>query len=70
MESLYICSKYFWEKFLKDFIYLFLERGEGREKGRETWIGCLSYVPRPGTELQPRRAPCPETEPATFRFAG
>ena len=28
--------------FLKDFIYLFLERGEGRERGREiSRCGCL-----------------------------
>ena len=38
--------------FLKDLIYLFLERGEGGEKVRksnthvrETWIGCLLYLP-------------------------
>ena len=28
--------------FKKGFIYLFLERGKGRERGRETLIGCLS----------------------------
>ena len=27
--------------FLKDFIYLFLKRGEGREKGKETSISCF-----------------------------
>ena len=32
--------------FLKDFIYLFLWRGEGRERGRETSMcGCLSCAP-------------------------
>ena len=32
--------------FLKDFIYLFLERGEGKEKERETSMcGCLSHTP-------------------------
>ena len=32
--------------FFKDFIYLFLERGEGREGGRETSMcGCLSRAP-------------------------
>ena len=33
--------------FLKDFIYLFVERGEGRERGRETMCGCLSRTPPP-----------------------
>ena len=38
-------------------IYLFLERGETKERGREiqrervTSIGCLLYVPQMGTEL-------------------
>ena len=35
----------------KDFIYLLLARGEGRQKERETSIGCLSRAPpgpRPG----------------------
>ena len=32
--------------FLKDFIYLFCERGKG---GTETSIGCLPYAPRLGT---------------------
>ena len=45
-----------WSLFLKDFIYLLLERGEGKEKekhwcGRETSIGYLPYVPPPETEL-------------------
>ena len=43
----------------KDFIYLFLERGEGERKGgRETSMcGCPSHVPywRPGP--QPRHVP-------------
>ena len=31
--------------FLKDFIYLFLETGEGREKDREISVcGCLSHA--------------------------
>ena len=44
--------------FFKDFICLFLERGEGKERGRETSsCGCLSSAPywRPG--LQPRHLP-------------
>ena len=33
-------------EFFKDFIYLFLERGEGKEKERETSMcGCLSNAP-------------------------
>ena len=31
--------------FLKDFIWLFLESGEGRAKGREILISCLSNTP-------------------------
>ena len=45
------------------FIYLFLEREEGREKEREKhWCereilnNCLSYVPRPG--MEPATQPC------------
>ena len=30
--------------FFKDFIDLFLERWEGKEKGRETSTGCLSHA--------------------------
>ena len=41
--------------FLKNFIYLFLERGEGRETRRETLMcGCLSSTPYWGPGLQPR----------------
>ena len=43
---------------LKDFIYLLLERGEGRERegekdwcGRETLITCFSHTPKLGTWL-------------------
>ena len=39
---------------LKDFIYLFLERGEGREKEMKRNIGkCCDWGPGP----QPRRVP-------------
>ena len=42
----------------KDFIYLFLERMEGREKERERNInGCLSCVPYWELGLQPRQVP-------------
>ena len=46
-----VTDKYL-QYFLKDFIYLFLEKGEGREKegGRETSVcGCLSHAPLLGT---------------------
>ena len=40
-------SPYFSFFFLKDFIYLFLERGEGREKegGETSMYGCLLSTP-------------------------
>ena len=50
--------------FKRDFIYLFLERGEGREKKggthqcvRETSISCLSHAPNWGPGLQLRHVP-------------
>ena len=44
--------------FFKDFIYLFLERGEGKEKERETSMcGCVSHAPYWGPGLQPRHGP-------------
>ena len=37
--------------FFKDFIYLFLDRGEGKERGRETSMcGCLSCIPNWGPD--------------------
>ena len=39
--------------FFKDFIYLFLERGDGKEKG-PSMCGCLSHTPYWGPGLQPR----------------
>ena len=48
--------------FLKDFIYLFLERGEGRERGRETSMCCcLSHIPTPG-DLAHNPGTCPDLE--------
>ena len=39
-------------------LYLVLERGEGRERGRETSIcGCLPHAPCWGPGLQPRHVP-------------
>ena len=44
--------------FFRDFIYLFLDRGKGKEKGRETSMcGCLSRAPYWGPGLQPRHVP-------------
>ena len=48
--------------FFKDFIYLFLERGRKRERGRETSMcGCLSSAPywAPGPQT---RSMCPDRE--------
>ena len=57
--------------FFKDFIYLFLERGEGREKERETSMcGCLSHAPCWGPGLQPRHVPWLGIELATLWFIG
>ena len=39
---------------LKKKNYLFLERGEGRKRQRETSMGCLSHAPKWGPSLQPR----------------
>ena len=56
--------------FFRDFIYLFLERGEGREKEREiSMCGCLSCGPHSGLGLQPRHVPWLGIEPATLWFA-
>ena len=42
----------------KKVFYLFLKRGEGREKERErNTIGCLSHTPNWGPGLQPKRVP-------------
>ena len=42
--------------FFKDVVYLFLERGEGREKGTSV-CGCLSCAPFWGPDPQPRPVP-------------
>ena len=52
------------------FIYLFFwEIEEGREKEKETSMGCLWHAPNQGPGLQPRHAPWPGIELAIFRFA-
>ena len=57
--------------YLKDFIYLFLERGGGREKERETSMhGCLSHAPYWGPDPQPRHVPRLGIELVTLWFTG
>ena len=52
-------------KFLfKDFIYW------SEEKGRETWVACLSHGPTWAPGPQPRHVPSLGIKPATFWFAG
>ena len=55
----YVSSNVVFMSFLKkDFIDLFLERGEGRKKRRETSMyGCLLHAPYWGPGLQPRPVP-------------
>ena len=53
--------------------YLFLDRGEGREKERERKINvwyCLSHPPHWGPGLQPRCVPWLGIEPVTLWFTG
>ena len=65
--------------FLKDVIYLFIERGEGREKERErniaVWemywlVSCLLHNPNWGPGPQPRRVPWLGIELVTFLVTG
>ena len=42
------CTLYSHDCFFKDFIYLFLERGERRKRGKETSICVASHVPPTG----------------------
>ena len=58
--------------FFKDFIYLFLHRGEGWEKQREkiSMCGCLLHAPYWGPGLNPRHVPWLGIELATLGFAG
>ena len=78
--TIYICFFYNCKRrviFKKDCIYLYLERGEGREdKGekhqcvRETWIGCLLHTPNTVPGPQPRQVSWEVIEPMTFWFTG
>ena len=64
-------SLYFISFFENYFIYLFLERGEGRERGRETLMcGCLSHTPNWGLGQQPRHVPWLGIQVVTLWFAG
>ena len=57
--------------FKKDFISLFLDRGEEKKKERETTrCGCLSHAPYWGPGPQPRHVPWLGIEQATLWFAG
>ena len=63
-SSLHLAFFFFW-----DFIYLFLERGEGGEKGRETSMcGCPSHTPYWEPGLQPRNSN-PDWESNKWPFA-
>ena len=48
MALIVILVRFSFIDFLKDFIYLFLERGEGREKERERNINVASWAPCTG----------------------
>ena len=58
--------------FFRDFIYLFLDRGIGREKERKrninVWL--LVVCPPLGLGLQPRRVPWLGIKPVTLWFTG
>ena len=73
-NSLLMClriSFFLRPSFIKYFIYLFSERGEGKERGRETSMcGCLSFTPHQGPGPQRRQVPWLGIEPVTLWFAG
>ena len=53
-----IKSEIYFRIFFEDFIYLFVESGEEKEKGRETSVcGCLLHALFWGPGLQPRHVP-------------
>ena len=55
-----VSVRLFFLSFFKDFIHLFLERGEGKEKERKTLIGYLSHALKWGLALNPDL--CPDWE--------
>ena len=64
MPTYFIVIKYIQHKiyhfkhFWKDFTYVLLERGDRRERGRETSMcGCLPHAPYWGPGQQPRHVP-------------
>ena len=62
-----LVTKLYFILFFKDFIYLFLEKGEGREKGGETSMcGCLLRTPNWG----PGICPWLGIKPVTLWFTG
>ena len=63
-----LCRGFF---LFKDFIYLFLEKGEARKKGRETSLcGCLLNAPYWGPGWQPRHVPYLGNKPMTLWLVG
>ena len=71
LSILILESDLFLKKKKNLFIYLFLGRGEGREKGRETSMcGCLLHAPYWGSGLQPRHMSWLGIEPATLWSSG
>ena len=69
---LYLLKLHIFKKiYLFYFIYLFLERGEGRVRGRETSMwGCLLHVPYWGPGLQSRLVRWLGIGPTILLFAG
>ena len=69
--TLFLKKKYFVLK-KKDFIYLFLERGEEKKKERERNINVWLPLARPhwGPSLQPRHVPWLGVQPVTLWLAG
>ena len=56
----------------KDFIYLYLQSGEGDKPQCEieTFISCFLHAPQLGTGPTTQALTQPGIEPATFRFMG
>ena len=69
------CHRFYWSLYLflkKDFIYILLEREEGREKERERNINVWLPLtcPHQGPGPQPRHVPWLEIKPMTLWFTG